>query len=223
MFLVVTGNFDKDKMLEVIKENQSKKAFAKSSGFSTLKYDEPDKIVKEKEIVKCNTNIPKLAYSIKIPINKFKMDDRKLRMALYLILNLLFGDTSDFDSECKKDGIISHTLFYNTLDIGSHFVISLINSTDKYDELIKRIDERLAKITIDPLEFNRKKKVFISNEIFSYENIEMVNDMIVDNIVFDNTLYDDMIGLVKSLTIEEINEIVSKIDTKNKSIVILKK
>ena len=151
------------------------------------------------------------------------MDSRKLSIYMYIIFNLLFGETSDFDEECKRDGIITNTLYYNILNIDTHFIVSLINTGDKYEELIKRIDKSFKEIKIDENELERKKKVLISNEVFSYENIEMVNDMIVDNIIFDNHIEDDMIGLINSLNIDEVNDIIKKIDFNNKSIVILKK
>ena len=223
MFLVVTGNFDCDKMLDVIKKNQCEKEFKKDSKIEIKEYSEPDKIVKAKEIVKCNTNIPKMAYSIKIPINKFGIDTRKLSIYMFIIFNLLFGETSVFDEECKRDGIITNTLYYNVLNIDTHFIVSLINSGDKYDELIKRIDAKFKNIDFSENELERKKKVLISNEVFSYENVEMINDMIVDNIIFDNKIEDDMIGLINSLNIDELNDIVKRIDFGNKSIVILKK
>lgn len=223
MFLVVTGNFDKDKILKVIKDNQNSKKFDKVKIGKIKQYNEPDEIVKEKEIIKCNTNIPKMAYSIKIPIKEFDMNPRKLSIYMFIIFNLLFGDTSLFDEECKRDGIITSTLFYNILDIGSHFIVSLINNGEKYEELIKRIDERLKNIEFTGEDLERKKKVLISNEIFSYENVEMVNDMIVDNIIFDNKIETDIVGIIRSLNIDELNEIVKKIDFNNKSIVILKK
>ena len=223
MFLVVTGNFDKDKMIEVIRENQKNKNFDKVKIGKLKVYNEPDEIVKDKEIVKCNTNIPKMAYSLKIPIKDFSMDARKLSIYLFIIFNLLFGDTSVFDEECKRDGIITNTLYYNVLNIDSHFIVSLINNGEKYEELIKRIDKQLNNIKFNEKDFERKKKVLISNEIFSYENVEMINDMIVDNIIFDNKIETDIVGIIRSLNIDELNEIVKKIDFDNKSIVILKK
>jgi len=223
MFLVVTGNFDKDKMLDVIIKNQKNKTFNEFKDIKVKKYREPDNIVKEKEIVKCNTDIPKMAYSIKIPIDKFDMDSRKLSICMFIIFNLLFGDTSSFDLECKKDGIITNTLYYNILDIDSHFIVSLINTGDKYEELIKRIDNKFKDIEFNENELNRKKKVLISNEVFSYENIEMINDMIVDNIIFDNRIEDNIIEIINSITMDDINNIVKKIDFNNKGIVILKK
>ena len=223
MFLDVTGNFDKDEILEAIKENQSKKNQKEIPKIEVKKYKEPDKIVKEKEIIKCNTNIPKVAYSVKINVDKLKVDKRKLNVYMYLLYTLLFGDTSNFDEKMKKQGIITSTLYYNFLDIGSHFILSLINSCYEYEKLIKEIEKISSNITIDKNEFERKKKVLISNEIFSYENVEMINDMIIDNILFDGTIYEDTIGMINSLNVEELEKIIKEIDWNNKSIVILDK
>ena len=109
-------------------------------------------------------------------------------LKVFILNNLLFGDTSLFDEKTKKDGIITSSLYVNTLNIDTHFIISLINSCDKYEELINRIDNEFKNINIREDEFERKKKVLISNEIFSYENIDMVNEMIIDNVIFDNKI-----------------------------------
>jgi len=223
MFLVVTGNFDKYMMMNTIKNNQDSKKFSKFLEPKENKYKEPDEVVLEYEEVTCNTNIPKLAYNIKVNVDKFKMDKRKLSIYMYIIFNLLFGDTSDFDEEMKNKGIITNTLYYNLLNIDSHFVITLNNALYNYEELIKEIDKRLKNIKFSESELSRKKKVLISNEVFSYENIEMVNDMIIDNIIFDGKICDDVIGLINSLNIQELNEIARKIDFSNKSIVVLKR
>ena len=223
MFLVVTGNFDKEEMMNKIKENQNSKEFKPFIKPKLKKYREPDDVVKEMEIVQCNTNIPKMAYNIKINVNKFNMNARKLSIYMFIIFNLLFGDTSDFDEEMKSRGIITNTLYYNLLNIDSHFIVTLNNSGDKYDDLIKEIDKKLKNISFKETELERKKKVLISNEIFSYENIEMVNDMIIDNIIFDNKVDTNIIDTINSLNIDELNDIVSKIDFDKKSIVILKK
>jgi len=222
MFMVVTGNFDKEEMLKAIKKNQDGKKFEKYSEPELKKFSEPDNVVKEYEVIKCNTNIPKVAINFKYPLKKDD-DIRRLSIYMFLIFNLLFGDTSDADSELKEKGIITNSLYYNLLNIDTHFIISLINSTDKYEELIKEIETKLKNVKINKSEFERKKKVLISNEVFSYENIEMINDMITDNIIFDNQICDNITEIINELTVDEMNKIIKSIDFKNKSIVILKK
>ena len=89
--------------------------------------------------------------------------------------------------------------------------------------MIKRIDNEFKNINIREDEFERKKKVLISNEIFSYENIDMVNEMIIDNVIFDNKIESDIISMIESLNIDELRDIIKKINFDNKSIVVLKK
>ena len=47
--------------------------------------------------------------------------------------------------------------------------------------------------------------------------------MIIDNIIFDDKIETDIISLIESMNIDELNSIVDMIDFNNKSIVILKK
>ncbi len=223
MFLVVTGNFDKDRMMKVISDNQSKKSFSKRKDVKIKEYNEPNRVVKAKEIIKCNTNVPKVAYSIKIPTNILDIDKRKLSIYMYILFNMLFGDTSKFDERVKKDDIVTDSIYINILNVDTHFIVSLINTGEKYEELMAEIDKELANISLDENEFSRKLKVLISNEIFSYENNEMVNDMIVDNIIFDGKIENNIIELIESLSVDELKTIIKKIDFSNKSIVILKK
>ena len=223
MFLVVTGNFDVDEIIKAIKENQNNKEFKKQDKIKIKEYKEPDEVVLKEEIIKMNTNIPKLAYNIKIPYNKFKMEKRKLNLYLYIIFSILFDDSSLFNEKAKEDNIITNAIYTNILNCDSHILISLINETFKYNELLDIIREELKTINISSEDLEKKKKVLVSNEIFSFENIEIINEMIIDSIIFDNTIEGNIIDIINSLNIEELNEIVKKIDFKNVSTIIVKK
>ena len=76
---------------------------------------------------------------------------------------------------------------------------------------------------INERDFKRKKKVLISNEIFAYENVENINDIIMDNIIYNNELEDDPIGIIKELNMETLLKLIKKIDISNASEVIVKK
>ena len=222
MFLVVTGNFEINDVMDAIKENQNKKKFPVMPKAEIKKFKEPDTVVLEKEIININTNIPKLAYNIKIPYGNIKMGKRKFNLYLYIIFSILFDESSDFNEEAKNNNIITNSIYINILNCDSHIIISLINETDKYDELLNAISDKLKNISIDEKSLERKKKVLISNEIFSYENVEVVNEMIIDSIIFDNKIEENIIDLINSLNIDELNKLVSQLDLTNKSIIILK-
>lgn len=222
MFLVVTGNFDKGEILNTIIENQNKKEFKTLNKIQVKEYKEPDNVVKEKEIIKINTPTPKLAYNIKISLKNTKMSIRKYNLYLFIIFSIIFDDTSTFDETAKQENIITNTLYLNLLNCDSHLLISLINETNMYDKLIEKIENTLKDININEDELERKKRVLISNELFSFENIEIVNEMIIDNIIFENCIENKMIDLIKSLNKKELDNILEQLDLTNKSIVILK-
>lgn len=224
MFLVITGNFDVEETLNTVVANQSKKQFDKLECIETKKYKEPDKVVKKKEIININTPISKLSYNLKISlknINK-EISVRKYNLYLFIIFSIMFDDTSLFDEEAKRENIIINSLYLNILNCDSHVLISLINETDYYEKLIKKIDDALLNIQITEEDLERKKRVLISNELFSFENIEVINEMIVDSIIFDNRVERDIISLIHSLNKEEMDDIINSLDLSNKSIVILK-
>ena len=223
MFLVVTGNFNPEEVIDIIKKNQDKKNFTKEDKIKIKEFNEEDKVVKEKEVIKVETNIPKVAYTLKIPIKNLKITRRKLHLYLYILFTILFDETSEFDEELKKENIISNTTYVNLINCDTHILISLINETNKYEEFIEKIKERLNNLEINEKDFNRKKKVLISNEIFAYENVEAVGDIIVDNIIYNKELEDNPIEIINNLNMKEFLELIKKIDINNTSLVVLKK
>lgn len=222
MFLVVTGNFNEKEVLDTIVANQAKKEFQPLQEIKQKEYHEPDKVVLEYEVIPMKTPIPKVSYNVKIPLSNLEMSVRKYNLYLFIIFSILFDDTSIFDEEAKTDNIITNTVAMNLLNCDSHLILSLINETNHYEKLIQKIETTLQTIEISQEDLERKKRVLISNELFSFENIEVINEMMIDNIIFDNKIENDMIGLLKSLNKEEMDSIIKELNVKNKSIVILK-
>ena len=99
----------------------------------------------------------------------------------------------------------------------------MINETTKYEEFLDKVKERLENLEVQESDFNRKKKVLVSNEIFAFESVEMVNDIIIDNIIYDNKLEDNPIEVIENLNINELRELIKKLNIKNTSTVIVKK
>lgn len=223
MFIVVTGNFNPEEIMKVITDNQSKKQFKSMDKIKIKQFKEEDKVVKEKEVIKVSTNIPKVAYTLKIPLKDINISRRKLHLYMYILFTTLFDETSIFDEKLKKDGIINNTTYVSLLNCNTHLLISLINETTKYEEFLDKVKERLENLEVQESDFNRKKKVLVSNEIFAFESVEMVNDIIIDNIIYDNKLEDNPIEVIENLNIEELRELIKKLNIKNTSTVIVKK
>ena len=223
MFMVVTGSFDPEEVMNLIRENQNNKDFKAMNKIVVKDFKEDDKVLKEKEIITMNTNIPKIAYTIKIPLKNIKLTRRQLHLYMHILFTTLFDETSTFDEELKKEGIINNTTYISLLNTDTHLLITLVNETNKYNEFLDKLKDKLDNIEINEKDFNRKKKVLISNEIFAYENVENINDIIMDSIIYNNELEEDPIGLISNLSIKELLDLIKKIDMSNCTTVVVKK
>lgn len=223
MFVVVTGNFNPDEIMATIKNNQNNKKFDKLGEIKVKEFKEDDKVVKEKEIININTNIPKVAYTIKIPIKDINLSRRKLHLYTYILFTSLFDETSTFDLSAKNDSIINNTTYVSHLNTDTHMLISMINETNNYEEFLNVVKDRIKNLVISEKDFKRKKKVLISNEIFAYENVEMINDIIIDNVIFSGKFEDNPIEIIEQLSYEELCDLIKKLVIKNTSTIILKK
>lgn len=223
MFMVVTGSFDPEEVMNLIRENQNNKDFKAMNKIVVKDFKEDDKVVKEKEIITMNTNIPKIAYTIKVPLKNIKLTRRQLHLYMHILFTTLFDETSTFDEELKKEGIINNTTYISLLNTDTHLLITLVNETNKYNEFLDKLKDKLDNIEISEKDFNRKKKVLISNEIFAYENVENINDIIMDSIIYNNELEEDPIGLISNLSIKELLDLIKKIDMSNCTTVVVKK
>lgn len=223
MFMVVTGSFVPEEVMNLIRENQNNKDFKAMNKIVVKDFKEDDKVVKEKEIITMNTNIPKIAYTIKIPLKNIKLTRRQLHLYMHILFTTLFDETSTFDEELKKEGIINNTTYISLLNTDTHLLITLVNETNKYNEFLDKLKDKLDNIEISEKDFNRKKKVLISNEIFAYENVENINDIIMDSIIYNNELEEDPIGLISNLSIKELLDLIKKIDMSNCTTVVVKK
>ena len=72
MFLAITGNFNPYEMVKTIENNLSKKEFGKYQNASIIKESEPKKVTSEYKKENINIAYPRVKYSLKLPLNKFK-------------------------------------------------------------------------------------------------------------------------------------------------------
>ena len=222
MFLVVVGSFDVEEIMTSIRENQDSKVFEELEEIKIKEFKEKDEVSKKEEIIESTTSVPKVSLTIKMPIKNIKLTRRELSLYLYILFTSMFDETSSFDEELKRDKIITNTTYVSTLNTNTHMLISIINETPKYNEFISRVEDKLKNISIKEEDFNRKKKVLISNEIFAYEYAEQINDILLDDILYTGTVEEDPIGVIENLKLDVLNDLIDKIDYKNISKVILK-
>ena len=224
MFCVVTGNFDKDSVCKKVEEllKNIKKPNKKIAPVS--EHETPEINVNYEEI-ELNIMESKVWIAYKIPINNFKKSEvTKVINYLIIFLNILFSETSEFASHLKKDEIITGNISYNVVRCGEYLVMKIISSScNNVGEFINRITSEVNNYKLDKNDFDRKRKVFLSSYILSYEDIENINDMLVLDYLKEKKVINDRYDRYKSYNFTELKSILKKVDLSKKSIVVAHK
>ncbi len=221
MFLVITGNINPKETLKIIKENQNKKTFEENYQKKVIFEKEPDKVAKKKTIQYQNVTIPKVYYSYKINVENFDMNIRFITKYLSIYLDSLYGSVSDFAEEVEVKKIVNNGVDFIISKTDSHLVITFIAETKKTNALIKIIKKYMGKeITID--DFNRKKKIMLSSNIYMSDNIFRLNNYVTDNILNYDEVMTDIYEENKNLKYQNMISLIQKINFKNTTTVIIK-
>ena len=220
MFLVVTGNIDYEKVINVVKN------FFKDKKYSNNKVEvnktiEKDTVYKKKEVIKHNVSTPYVSYSIKIPINKYNIYKKKLNLYFSTIFNILFDETSIFYEKMKENKYLDTSIDIDDINTDTHKALIISFKSDKYKEVIKEIDNTLKNISISKSDLERKKKVNLSNLLYIFDDISRTNKMILNNIIEYNDLYLNIHKLIKEMNIDELNNIINNLNLNNKSILVI--
>ena len=221
MFVVVTGNVDPEKTIELIKQNQSKKSFDKQGEIKQKTYDEPDYVEKESEIIKMDINISKVALSYKINIDKLKLDIRDALAYLSIITDINIGTTSLLNEKLKQENIITTNLDFTFMYTDKHILLMIFGETEKVEKLVTEIHNKITNLEITQEEFDRKKLNTASSYIFMSDNIFSMNEKVMNNIIKYNEVKKDDIKYTKSLDFKKANEIIKNLDLSNRNIVII--
>lgn len=209
MFIVITGNVNPDKTIEIIKKNIVE---MKKIEFTNIVPDEPDEVSKKEEIIKMNVTIPKVYYGVKINICNYNMKIFKQYLSLYF--DSIFDATSEFSKKMKEKEIIDEDINYYFINTEKHLLVVFGAETKFEKELIKEVMKNLS-IIPDKETFERKKKIFISSIIYSSDSIFRVNNMITNSIINNGYFNTDLFNQIKSLNYEEMVDIINNISFDN--------
>jgi len=221
MFVVVTGNVDPLEVIEIIKENQKEKEFKKSDKIKLKKYDEPDNVEKEREIIKMDITTPKLALNYKINYEKLGLNLRDALSYLSIIFDINIGTTSLINEKLRNENIITSNIEFTFLYTDKHILVTVIGETDNIEALSSKLEHQVNNLEITEEEFKRKKNNIASSYIFMSDNIFSMNEKVMNNIIKYNKVNIDDVTYTKELDFDKANSIIKELDLSNKSVLII--
>lgn len=223
MFIIITGNFNPNEAVAIIKENEKQKKFNNYEKPQIKSEKEPNKVVSKYYEENRNVSIPKLKVTVKVPLTNFK-EYRKDELKLYLafLLKNNFGLTSEIHENLFNNNLITKPFSFTANIWENHFTLTVSAETNYPDEVIKEINKHLDNMNVTSEELNRQKKILISAFVLTYDDIEEVNTLLQDNIIADNMLTTDTFKVINTLNMETFKKIMKKLSMIHKTVVIFK-
>ena len=218
MFLIITGNFNPYEMAKITEENLSKKEFKEYIEPIIIDEQEPKKVTVEYSETNLNISYPKIKYSLKIPLNKFKnIENLDLKILVRLILNINFGPTSDFYTELIEKELV--TSLSSNLDIYEDYLVITISATTNYkEEVIKRLKDKIDTLEISEKDIIRKKNATLATLILDYDDIETVSMKIQDDIINEGKIVTNLKERISNIDKDILNSVLKYITNDNVSV-----
>lgn len=220
MALIISGNFNLEEVLEVIKENQDKKHFQEAKEIVNKKYEEKDIVYKERETLKMNVSIPMVLKAYKFKIPKIKIDIKDIYEYINMYFSIKIGETSLTYESLKNEGIINDEISIDSLKTDQHIALMCIADTEKEQKFISAIDKSLNEKDVSEEEFNRKIKKLKSRVLDLSDNIYTINNMTLRSLIEDGEVT-NVEEDIESLNYKDFIKVVNELDFSNSVEVII--
>lgn len=212
MNLFVVGNFDLEQMQEVITSNQSSKSFAPPTVIERRFPSETLADIVRESAIELDVQRPKIALGIKgiedLPETGY--EKVRYRTAASLLLQLLFGSTSQNYADLYDEGLLDDTFSYEfEMNRGFYFAL-LSGEAEQPEELAERLTDILltaevsTEITAENLELLKKR--MMGKYLQSLNSLEYIANQFGQNHFGDVSLF-DMIHVIESIQLEDINTV----------------
>ena len=216
MFVVITGNVDPGKTLEIIKKHEDSRKTEKVKPINLKTYDEPDTVCKKSEEINLNVTIPKVGIAFKINMEKIKnVPKQEIITYLQILFSLKLGTTSEFCEKLKEVGLITSFINVQVAENKKHAFVVVSAESKNPGEFIKQVKNELSDLTITKEELERKKRALISDIIYASDRITNVSHKIMADIIKYGKVVDNDIEIVENYNMDEMNNIISSINLDN--------
>ncbi len=191
MLLFIVGPVEPEAMMKQIKDNQAKKQFDQAQKIQRQFPDEPAEAAKDKQVLPMNVQTSKCLVGVKANrANLSGIDMQKYELSLNIILDLIFGKSSENYERLYSSGLIDETFSYDYSQEQGFGFAMIGGDTKQPDELADQLQQILLSaqngsiFTVEALERAKKKKIgaflravnspeYIANQFTRYAFNEM--------------------------------------------------
>ncbi len=206
MVLFITGDLDKDLVLEMIRENQDGKNLSSTNDLKRNYPQEPDRINREEYHKKMDVTRP--IFDLGFKENKLADNPYNLikqEIVTNILLEILLGQGSELFEYLYDKGLVDESLSFNyNLEPGYGF-IRICGETKKpeqlFAELLDRIYNSREKITEE--NFRRIYNKYLGEYIQGFNSFEVIASEFI-SFYFRGINLLEALDIMKEITLEEI-------------------
>lgn len=219
MTVFVIGAVDPEEMMNFIRKDQDSKEFSEPEEIKRKYPEEPMEANKKKTVLEMDVLRPKFNYGMKC--NRTVMEgDEMLRqdLAVNLLLDILFGRTSEFYTNAYNDHLIDETYHYDFI-FEKGFGFAMVESdTEKPAELEAAVRSSLKSLaenwTISEDDLNRARKRRIGQFMRSLNSIEFISNQFTQYNFNDMNLF-DVVPTLEKIEIGHLQDAFSTISNED--------
>ena len=179
MILVVCGNFNPEEIIEKIK---SKITLSPRNKAKVVETNEPEEINQKEIIANMDVSIPIFTFGYKL--KPIKENKSKISLSLEIILEILFGTSSECYKELYEKGLIFENVSATYEYARDYAHILIQGKTNDLKETKKIIEEKIEKYKnngISDDEFERAKRKIYGQYVRVYNDVSIIAIMSISN------------------------------------------
>ena len=216
MFVLITGKFDPEEALSIIREELDHKVEDELP--IVIKVKEPKTVVKASDTIYESIEIPKIGYGVKIPKSCISLDELETNLYLNMLTTILFGASSEFRERTRESKILND-IYLDWEEEENYHTFYILASTTSPEQLLQEIQYELTHVSVSERSLERIKKVWIANEIKMIDNPDKTQSNLFDDIITYRKVIPNRIEIIKKMNIKELEKLVKGLDLSHVSII----
>lgn len=218
MVLLIVSPLDVNYLMDIVKENQSKKHFDKQKDVKTLMIDEDDSVVRKEFSFEMDINKPKHVYALKLKPNFKDSDDIVYKQwCLDLYLKAYFSSINKDYQEWLNKGLINDYFGYE-VDFDKDYAYILFYNESEDDNIKELVDNELKKDLITEEILTSIKRRYIGNSFDTLNDVESFDTGYVRDYV-NGIDYFKSIEILTHISLDDLKAVFKGFDYSNYALI----
>lgn len=218
MVLLIVSPLDVNYLMDIVKENQSKKHFDIQKDVKTLLIEEDDSVVRKEFSFEMDINKPKHVYALKLKPNFKDSDDIVYKQwCLDLYLKAYFSSINKDYQEWLNKGLINDYFGYE-VDFDKDYAYILFYNESEEDNIKELVDNELKKDLITEEILTSIKRRYIGNSFDTLNDVESFDTGYVRDYV-NGIDYFKSIEILTHISLDDLKAVFKGFDYSNYALI----